>query len=61
MTEQELSDAIGEGMIENRIQDFRAEAIERTGKQRRCPTVYKAAWKMYVESVKEITPPAQTR
>jgi hypothetical protein len=53
MTEQELREAIYEGRIENRIQDFWRKAVEQTGKKRFCPTVYKAAWKMYVDSVKE--------
>lgn len=57
MTEQELRDAIGNGRVDNRIQDFWAEAIRQMGKKNRCPAVYKVAWRMYVESVKDIKTP----
>ena len=53
MTEQELIEAISEGRLKNRTQDFWDEALKQTGKKRRCPTVYKAAWSMYVESMKD--------
>ncbi len=54
MNDKELRHAIGEGLIENDVHKFYREARVKTGKKRLCPTVYREAWKMYLESVKAV-------
>lgn len=59
MTEQELKHAIQEGLVENQIHRFVSDdLIKNVGRKKDCPTVRKAAWRNYVESVKDTPNPA---
>lgn len=58
MTEQELKDAIGDGRMQNEVHKFwTPEVITQAKRKKLCPTVQRLAWKLYVESVKDIPVP----
>jgi len=58
MTEKQLSDSIGAGLIPNTVHLFWTKALIASGNRKRmCPKIYKLAWQLYVESVKDIPAP----
>lgn len=62
MTERELSEGIGEGLIDNQVHLFVTdETIREAGRMKDCPAVRKLAWRKYVAAVAEIPYPANGR
>lgn len=58
MTEKELLFAISEGIVKNEVHKFvTLELIKSVGRERDCMTVRKAAWKKYVEAMKDVPLP----
>jgi hypothetical protein len=59
MTEHELSEGIGEGLIDNQVYLFVTdETIREAGRMKDCPAVRKLAWAKHVAAVAEIPFPA---
>lgn len=59
MTPEQVSFAVSEGLIENRVVDFYEAGRLKTGNKIVCPKSRKISWEMFCGSLKDVPMPAK--